>query len=105
MIFPTCLALHCIRPFGYHITKQLGNSAASRTRNNVMMYGPDVKVIVLIGTFNGNSIGKWYRWKFNVRDVSPIFTILPNGNNDNEAVLNGSQNNFDKMAVRKSPYF
>ena len=29
------------------------------------------------------------------RDFSSIFTILPNGDNDNEAMLEEAQNNFD----------
>ena len=49
------------------------------------------KESVLIVTFNGNSIGKWNRWKFNVHDFSSIFTILPNGYNVNEALLKESQ--------------
>ena len=31
-----------------------------------------------------------------MRYFSSIFTILPNGDNDNEAVLKESQNNFDR---------
>ena len=31
-----------------------------------------------------------------MHDFSSIFTILPNGDNDNEMVLMESQNNFDK---------
>ena len=45
---------------------------------------------------------------FNVRDFSSIFTILLNGNNDNEAVLKESQNNFDRPIENgssKNPIF
>ena len=52
--------------------------------------------IVLIVTFNGNSIEKCNPWKLNVRDFLSVFTILSNGYNDNEAVLKKSQNNFDR---------
>ena len=31
-----------------------------------------------------------------MRELSSIFTILPNGDNDNEAILKESQNNFDR---------
>ena len=43
--------------------------------------------------------------KFSMHNFSSIFTVLPNGDNDNEAVLKESQNNFDRpieKVVKKS---
>ena len=57
-------------------------------------------LIVLIVTFNSNSIGSWNRWKFNVRDFSSVFIMLPNWDNDhNEAVLKEPQNSFEQLYV------
>ena len=44
----------------------------------------------------------------NVRDLSSISAILPKRDNDSEAALKESQNNFDRLydrLVRKSLYF
>ena len=99
IIFPTCLMLHCNRHFGCHFAKQLGNSAASCTRNKAMMVGSFMNV-----TFNIISKGKWNCWKFKECNFSSMFTctILPNGDNDNEAILKESQHSFDRHLDNRS---
>ena len=104
--------MYCNIDFGCQLAKQL----VIRGRPlHVQEIKPWRRVLhlnetVLNVTFNGYTMytGKWNPKKFNVRDFSSILTILPNGDNDSEAALKESQNNFDRPIENgsaKSLYF